>query len=488
MTVSTSELARVLSAEILIPHGSSKAQAVAAEVIDATHDSRQVSDGFAYFCVPGANVDGHDFAIQAVDSGASALVVDRPLTDPGLAVVPQLLVNDVRSSLGPGASAIHGHPSQDMTVVGVTGTNGKSSTVQLLADIWTQVGERSHVLGTLTNARTTPEGSDLQRQFRSLRDEGIRNVAMEVSSHALSLHRVQGTAFAAAIFTNLGRDHLDFHKTEQAYFEAKAELFTATYTNIAVVNSDDQYGQKLLSSLAGSDIDVHTYSLADASQLTFDGPRSRFIWQDHEIVLQLAGSYNVANALGAATCMNALGVDPADIADALCGTNPVRGRFELVDAGQPFTVAVDYAHTPDALAAALAASRQAAGNNKSRASAAGRVIVVFGCGGDRDRQKRPEMGQVAEGGADLVIVTSDNPRSEDPQAIVDSILTGFSGQDQVIIELDRKAAIHRAVAEAGHNDVVLIAGKGHETDQVIGDQVLPFDDRTVALDALGVTQ
>ncbi len=481
MTVSTSELARILDAEILIPTGAVVEEAASVEIIDGTHDSRQVKQGFAYFCVPGANVDGHEFAVDAANSGASALIVERPLENPALRAILQLKVADVRRSLGVAAAVIHGRPSEEMTVVGVTGTNGKSSTVQLLADIWAQVGERSQVLGTLTNARTTPEGTDLQRQFRSLYDQGIRRVAMEVSSHAMSLDRVRGTAFSAAIFTNLGRDHLDFHKTEKAYFEAKAQLFDRSYTELAVVNSDDAHGKQLLSSLAGTGVDPIPYSITDAADLVFSGPRSKFHWRGHEIVLQLAGSYNVLNALGAATCMEALGIDEADIADALCGTNPVRGRFELVDLGQPFTVAVDYAHTPDALAAALTAARQAAGNNE----VPGRVIVVFGCGGDRDRQKRPEMGQVAEGGADLVVVTSDNPRSEDPKSIIESVLTGFGHPDLVIVEQDREAAIHRAIAEAGHNDVVLIAGKGHETDQVIGDQTLPFDDRVVALDALG---
>lgn len=450
-----------------------------AAVIDATHDSRQVEPGWLYCCVPGANVDGHDFADQAVAAGAAALLVQRPLD----VTAPQLLVDDVRAAMGPAAAEIHGHPARDLMVVGVTGTNGKSSTVQLLADMWERAGIAAEILGTLQGARTTPEGTDLQRMLRGFAERGVRAVAMEVSSHALSLHRVAGTRFAAAMFTNLGRDHLDFHKTVEAYFEAKAALFTDAYTEVGVVNVDDEYGRRLADPALAErhGIRIVPYGLGDADELEFIGPTSRFRWRDLPITLQLAGTHNVLNALAAATCAELLGMEPVDIADALCATSPVRGRFEVVEAGQAFHIAVDYAHTPDALDAALTAARQVAG--------AGRVIVVFGCGGDRDLEKRAEMGRVAELGADRVIVTSDNPRSEDPDVIIDAVVEGMEAaptDGRLEIEPDRRAAIHLAVSEADAGDLVLIAGKGHETYQIIGDHTIDFDDRAVALEALGV--
>lgn len=440
-------------------------------IVDATHDSRQVGPGWLFFCVPGATVDGHDFADAAVSAGAVALVVDRPLE----VSVPQILVADVRAVMGPISAAVHGDPSAELTVVGVTGTNGKSSIVQLLADIWAQVGTSSEIIGTLVGARTTPEGPDLQRQFRRAVDRGIEAMAIEVSSHALALHRVAGTTFSCAVFTNLSQDHLDFHGTMEDYFAAKAQLFTPELAAAAVVNGDDPYGKRLLD---GPSIPTTRYGLADAEDLVFDRAISRFRWQNHEVVLQLAGSHNVLNALAAASCAELLGMESVDIADALCATSPVRGRFEAVDAGQPFHIAVDYAHTPDALDAALAAARQVAGD--------GRVLVVFGCGGDRDPDKRAEMGHIAQQGADTVIVTSDNPRSEDPRAIINNILEGIDDRSGVIVEPDRQAAITAAIGAATKGDMVLIAGKGHETYQIIGDQQIDFDDRRAALTALGV--
>lgn len=452
------------------------------ELTDATHDSRVVGSGWLFCCVPGASHDGHDFAADAVRAGADALLVERPLP----LDVPQIQVDDVRAAIGPAAALIHGDPSSELLVVGVTGTNGKSSIVQLLADMWAQVGMSSEIIGTLVGARTTPEGTDLQRQFRRAVDRGVKAMAIEVSSHALALHRVAGTRFACAVFSNLGRDHLDFHGTMEQYFEAKAELFQPALSDRAVVNGDDPYGRRLIERAA---IPITEYRLSDATDLTFDGAISSFGWHGQPIVLQLAGSHNVSNALAAATCAELLGMAPVDIADALCATSPVRGRFEAVDAGQPFHVAVDYAHTPDALSAALVAARQVAGRN--------RVIVVFGCGGDRDVQKRAEMGRVATDGADLVVVTSDNPRSEDPNAIIDAILNGMTSSNSggpeerdarptVVVEPDRRAAITGAVEAAAPGDIVLIAGKGHETSQIIGDETVDFDDRRVALQALGV--
>ncbi|MEL7207900.1 MAG: UDP-N-acetylmuramoyl-L-alanyl-D-glutamate--2,6-diaminopimelate ligase, partial [Actinomycetota bacterium] len=396
----------------------------------------------------------------------------------------QLRVDDVRQAMGEAAAVIEGHPSDELTVIGVTGTNGKSSVVQILSDIGTRVGRRTDVYGTLTGARTTPEAPDLQRRLRASAARGVQMVAMEVSSHALDLHRVNGTRFAAAVFTNLSRDHLDHHHTMEAYFEAKCRLFQAAFTPIAVVNLDDEYGVRLAADvLDRPGVELHGYRMDDADGLVIDGPRSRFRWRDRPINLSLAGRHNVANALAAATVAEALGFDLDDIADALCATVPVRGRFEMIDVGQPFLLAVDYAHTPDALEAVLRAADQ---------TAAGRVIVVFGCGGDRDVQKRPMMGAVAQGHSALAVITSDNPRSEDPLAIIDDILNGTSwtgegtgSSEDIVVEPDRRAAIELALRRARAGDIVVIAGKGHETVQVIGSESTVFDDRQVALEALG---
>ncbi len=468
MSATIEELARRVSGRLVGPLAD---RAGSTTIVDATHDSRQVELDWLYCCVPGLVVDGHDFAAQAAADGATALLVDRALPID----VAQIQVDDVRAAIGGAAAEIHDDPSRELTVVGVTGTNGKSSIVQLLADIWNQVGTPAEIVGTLVGARTTPEGTDLQRLFRTAANRGVKAAAIEVSSHALSLHRVSATRFQAAVFTNLGRDHLDFHGTVEAYFEAKAQLFTPELADHGVVNGDDPYGRRLLES--GS-IPLTEYRLDQAEDLVFDGAISRFRWRGHQIVLQLAGAHNVLNALAAATTAEVLGIELADIADALCATSPVRGRFEAVDAGQPFHIAVDYAHTPDALTAALAAARQVAGER--------RVLVVFGCGGDRDVQKRAEMGRVAEQGADVVVVTSDNPRSEDPNVIIANIVEGMADPGAVTVEADRQAAITAAVETAEAGDIVLIAGKGHETYQVIGDQILDFDDRRAVLVALGV--
>jgi UDP-N-acetylmuramoyl-L-alanyl-D-glutamate--2,6-diaminopimelate ligase len=337
-------------------------------VSGATHDSRAVRPGWLFCCIPGALVDGHRYAEAAVAAGASAILAERALP----VAVPQLIVADTRRAMGPAAATIHGDPSRQMTVVGVTGTNGKSSMVQLLADIWGRAGCTTEIFGTLTGPRTTPEATDLQQQLRASLDRGIELVAMEVSSHALELSRVAGTSFAAAVFTNLGHDHLDFHPDVEAYFRAKARLFDPGSTPIAVINTDDAYGRRLMAELAGVDhLQTITYALSDAADLVLEASGSRFRWRGNDVVLPLVGSHNVSNALAAATTALALGLDETTIVQGLAATSPVRGRFESVDVGQPFAVAVDYAHTPDALEAALRAGREVID---------GRVIVVFGCG------------------------------------------------------------------------------------------------------------
>jgi len=472
VTATLAEVAEAIGAPA--GHGGGGRPRVTVEAI--THDSRAVAPGALFCCVPGARADGHDFAPRAVAAGAVALLVQRPLA----VDLPQLVVDDVRRAMGPAASAVYGHPSRELTVIGVTGTNGKSSTVALLAAIWEKAGQRAEVYGTLTGARTTPEAPDLQRQLRESRDRGVSVVAMEVSSHALELGRVGGTRFAAAVFTNLGRDHLDFHGDVESYYRAKARLFDPGFTDTAVVNLDDAHGRRLAGEVAAAGgVAVHGYALADAAGLQADGPVSRFTWRGHPVTLHLAGRHNVSNALAAATAAAALGLDPAPVAAALDEARPVRGRFELVDGGQPFHVAVDYAHTPDALEAVITAAREVT---------AGRVIVVFGCGGDRDHDKRPQMGAVVDRLADLAVVTSDNPRSEDPDAIIAAVVAGMAAAgdpDRVRVEPDRRRAIGLALSLAAPGDLVLLAGKGHETTQVIGDVTLPFDDRAVALEVLG---
>jgi UDP-N-acetylmuramoyl-L-alanyl-D-glutamate--2,6-diaminopimelate ligase len=436
----------------------------AVEVTAVTHDSRAVVPGALFCCVPGERVDGHAFAPEAVERGAVALLAARPL---GLGV-PEVRVADVRAAMGPAAAAVHGHPSAAMAVVGVTGTNGKTTTTWLLRAVLEAADRPTGLIGTLSGTRTTPEAPDLQARLAELRDEGKRAVAMEVSSHALALHRVDGTRFAVAVFTNLGRDHLDFHQSLEDYFAAKARLFSPDLAEAAVIGLDDAHGRLLRDTAR---IRTVGYSLDDVEELDL-GPRSSTgHWRGHRLRVPLGGAFNVRNALAAATAALQLGVDEATIVAGLAAAPPVPGRFETVALDAPFTAVVDYAHTPDALEALLGAARSVTGD--------GRLLVVFGCGGERDRSKRPAMGEVAARLADVVVITSDNPRSEDPAAIAAAVREGAAGPASVTTELDRRAAIATAVAEAGPGDVVVVAGKGHETTQDAGGAVVSFDDRAV---------
>jgi UDP-N-acetylmuramoyl-L-alanyl-D-glutamate--2,6-diaminopimelate ligase len=439
-------------------------------VAAVTHDSRAVTPGALFFCVTGTRVDGHRFAAEAVEAGAVALVAEQPLP----VDVTQVIVADTRAAMGPIAAAFYGHPSARLDVVGVTGTNGKTTTTHLLRDVLTSAGRVTGLIGTLSGARTTPEAADLQATLAGMVAAGDAAVAMEVSSHALSLHRVDGTHFRVAVFTNLGRDHLDFHGDPETYFRAKAMLFDPERAAVGVVNGDDPHGRLLIDAAR---IPMRTYSLADAADITVTATASRFTWRGHRVELPLGGEFNIANALAAATAAAELGVDEAAIAAGLSSAQPVVGRLERVEAGQPFTVLVDYAHTPDALEQVLNAARQGTD---------GRVLVVFGCGGDRDRAKRPEMGEIATQLADLAVLTTDNPRSEDPLAIIEDVRSGVKEDDEagLVVEVDRRAAIAYALRAAAPGDVVLIAGKGHETGQEVNDVVLPFDDRVVAREEL----
>jgi UDP-N-acetylmuramoyl-L-alanyl-D-glutamate--2,6-diaminopimelate ligase len=450
----------------------------ATEVTRITSDSQAVTPGSLYCCVPGSRFDGHDFAPAAVAAGASALLCQRVLD----VAVPQVVVAEARRAVGPLAAAFYGHPSKEMTVVAVTGTNGKTTTTHLLEAIFIAAGWRAASIGTLSGARTTPEAPVLQATLAGFRDEGRSAVAMEVSSHALVQHRVDGTWFAAAVFTNLTQDHLDYHATMEDYFDAKARLFEPGRAAMAVVNADDPWGVRLLEQLHNpasgvSRRPVIPFSLGDLEDLTISPDGSRFRWRGADVRLRLGGRFNVRNALAAATAAAALGIDLPAIVAGLGHVAAVRGRFEPVRAGQPFTVLVDYAHTPDGLEQALTSARELVRND-------GRLIVVFGAGGDRDRAKRPLMGSVAGRFADLAVLTSDNPRSEDPAAIIEEVASGSNGEGQLEIEIARKAAIEQALAAAEPQDVVVIAGKGHELVQEIGGQAVAFDDAAVAHEAL----
>ena len=443
-------------------------------VTGVTHDSTRVLPGTLFCCLVGARFDGHDFAEAAVSSGATALLVERQLD----VDVTQIVVPSTRSALGPVSAAFWGDPSQAMDVIGVTGTNGKTTVVTIIEHLLAELGQRCGVIGTLTGTRTTPEAPELQAQLRAFADGGYTSVAMEVSSHALALGRVDGTRFAVTLFTNLGTDHLDFHGTPERYFQAKAMLFDSRFTLLGLVNIDDVHGRLLRDAAT---IPMLTYSLTDLDDLRLAGGGAEFGWRGHQVSLPLAGRFNVSNALAAAEALVALGHDAALVAAALETVTAPPGRFEVVDRGQPFAVIVDYAHTPDALDAAIAALRP-------HVAGGGRLIVVFGAGGDRDTGKRPEMGAVTARAADLAIVTDDNPRSEDPASIRAAILAGAPSGTLRDIG-DRRAAIAAAIGEAGPRDIVLITGKGHEQGQIFGSgekmRIEAFDDVEVARQCAG---
>ena len=453
------------------------------EVTNLAYDNRAVEPGALFFCVPGFTRDGHDYAPDAIGRGAVALVVERPL-DLG---VPEIRVASVREAMAPAAAAFYGDPTATLQVTGVTGTNGKTTTAFLIRELLEAAGLQTGLLGTVKSViggderevqRTTPEAIDLQRTFREMLDAGDRACSIEVSSHALELHRADAVHFAAAIFTNLTQDHLDFHETMEDYFRAKLRLFE-TGPGVSVINVDDPYGARLAGSVENPvtfavDRDA-TYRAVDV-ETGLSGSRFTVVVGDHrvEVGSPLRGTFNVYNVLGALATAHRLGVGLETIAGAIEHAGQVPGRFEPVDEGQGFAVLVDYAHTPDSLENVLAAARTLT---------EGRVHVVFGCGGDRDRGKRPLMGEIATRLADRVIVTSDNPRSEDPEAIVAEILEGAGGD--VRAQVDRRSAIAEAIAGAAAGDVVVIAGKGHEQGQEFtGGHKIPFDDVTVAREVL----
>jgi UDP-N-acetylmuramoyl-L-alanyl-D-glutamate--2,6-diaminopimelate ligase len=435
------------------------------ELSDLAYDARAVTAGAAFFCVRGAHADGHDFAGDAVAAGAATLVVERPLDLP----VPQVVVVDTRAAMAPAADEFFGRPTETLEVAGVTGTNGKTTTAVLLFAILAAAGRRPGLVGTIEARvggerrgvkRTTPEAIDLQRLFREMLDSGDRSAAIEASSHASALHRLDRVRFAALVFTNLSHEHLDFHADMEDYFQAKRRLFLEG-SPPAAVNVGDEYGRRLAAELP----DALTFGFADDAAV---GPSAL-----DGVDLKLRGRFNAENALGALAAARLLGIDDDVSARGLESVRGVPGRFETIDEGQPFTVIVDYAHKPVALETLLRTARELA---------TGRVLCVFGCGGDRDREKRPQMGRIASELAEVVIVTTDNPRSEDPQAIIDAIVAGAVGD--VEVEPDRAAAIARAIESARDGDVVLIAGKGAEQGQELADRTIPFDDRESAREAL----
>ena len=456
------------------------------EVTDLAYDNRRVGEGTLFFCVPGERADGHDFAPAAVEAGAVALVVERRLEVPRT----QVLVADARAAMAPLAARFWCDPTRELQMVGVTGTNGKTTSAFLLRSMLEADGRPCGLLGTVKQVvggveeevvRTTPEAIELQATFRRMLGAGDRACAMEVSSHALALHRCDAIDFDVALFTNLTQDHLDFHADMEEYFAAKRLLFEAG-PGASVVNVDDPYGRRL-----AGEIDCVTYSAEgreaeySATEVSFDSAGAEFTVAIPEGSLEvstcLPGDFNVSNALGALAAAIALGVAPTIAAQGLSRAARVPGRFEPIDEGQPFAVLVDYAHTPDSLENVLRAARRLT---------EGRLIAVFGAGGDRDRDKRPKMGRVASELSDLAVITSDNPRSEDPEAIIAEILAGAGSRGEVEVEADRRAAIALALAQAGAGDTVVIAGKGHEQGQEFeAGRKVPFDDRAVAREELG---
>ena len=441
------------------------------DVTDLAYDASAVVPGALFFCVPGQRADGHDFAADAVERGAVALVVERPLE----LRMPQLVVASSRAAMPVAADEFFERPTEELLLAGITGTTGKTTTSFVLWSIFDAAGMRSGLMGTIESrvggearpaVRTTPEAVDLQRSFRAMLDAGDRSCVMEATSHGSELGRLERVRFRALAFTNLSQDHLDFHESMERYFQAKRRLFVDhAPAPAAAVNVGSEWGRRLAEELRRLDrAPLLTYGTTDDAELRTHPAL------EHS---RLVGGFNVENVLAAAALARLVGVPDDSVVEGVARVPGVPGRFESVDEGQPFTVVVDYAHKPGALEAVLRTARELA---------KGRLICVFGAGGDRDRGKRPIMGRVATELADLTIVTSDNPRSEEPRAIIDEIIAGVVGSADV--EPDRRAAIARALGEAGEGDVVVIAGKGAEQGQEFADGKIPFDDREVAREEL----
>lgn len=456
------------------------------DVVELAYDSREVRAGSLFFCLRGTHFDGHDFAGSAIRAGAVAVACERPL---GLGV-PEIVVENSREAMNRVAAPFYGYPSRDLRLVGVTGTKGKTTTCYMLRSVFEAAGVSAGVIGTIQiqfdgatapGVRTTPQSIDLQRLFRKMVSSGVKLCAMEATSIGIDQGRVAGTEFDVGVFTNLSRDHLDeYHGTMENYYESKRSLFLSHRVDQALINTDDDWGRRM-----ASEIEIRSVSFGlkeDADLLATDirregrGSKFRAIGPGIELELnsRLPGKVNVYNALAASGAAHLLGVDHVAISRGIADLWVVPGRFERIDAGQDFEVLVDYAHTPDSLREALSASR---------GLTSGHVIVVFGCGGDRDREKRAQMGSVASEGADFVVLTSDNPRTEDPMEILRAIEKGVLARppgDGYALVIDRADAIENALSRAKTGDVVLIAGKGHEKQQEFDGTTIPFDDRHVA--------
>jgi len=479
-----SDLARRLPGSRLLGAGD-------VEVARAVHDSRRVRPGDLFVALPGTKIDGHEFVQRALEAGARAAVVEHPVELPGHP--PLLVVGDAREALALCAHALAGDPTRRMTVCGVTGTNGKTTTTYLVRSILERAGRPTGVIGTIgyiigrreiPSRLTTPDANDLADYFAEMVESGLKAAVMEVSSHALHQRRTAGIEFAVAAFTNLTPEHLDYHKDMISYREAKAILFAGLAADArAVLNADDEASAAFREATRAQVLWYGLEKPADvrAEDIRADVGGSRFVLVTPRgrapVRLALLGIHNVYNCLTAAAIAEALDVPLEAIAEGIEALAMVRGRLEPVPTTLGFRVLVDYAHKTDALTHALSTVRDLVRGE-------GRLIVVFGCGGDRDRQKRPAMAAVAEQLADRVFVTNDNPRTEQPRAIADEILAGFKSLERVTVELDRRAAIGLALGEARPGDVVIIAGKGHETYQIIGDVTQPFDDREVAAEIL----
>lgn len=475
---SVAELADVIGGRVNDGSG-----VAAIQVDDVTHDSRQAKPGTLFVAIRGGTVDGHDHVSGAVDLGASAVCVETPMSSD----VPEIIVDDTRAALGPLADAVHLHPSASLDVVGVTGTNGKTTVTHYLESIASHAGKKTGLIGTIAtrigersveSIHTTPEASDFQRLLAEMRDEGVEVVAAEVSSHALALGRVSATKFSVAAFTNLSQDHLDFHGDMDSYREVKRRLFTDFEVGTAVINIDDETGRLFADESRRSVLRVGIGGDVSFSEARPAGTGTLFRldtpWGSTELAAPVVGSFNLANAVLAATCALGLGMGFHEVVAGLEQLDVVPGRFEMVSGDAPIRVVVDYAHTPAGVSAAIAAARRLGG---------GRVIALIGAGGDRDSTKRPLMGQ-AVSAADIAVVTSDNPRSEDPDEIVRSVRGGVVAGTELVVEVDRRKAISTALELAEDTDIVLILGRGHEPYQQIGEERLPFDDRVVARDAL----
>lgn len=468
------------------------------DIRSVVYDSRCVSPGALFVCIRGGKFDGHDFIAQVIEAGAAALVVESPERVPADVAIPVVTVPSARDALPLLANRFYEHPSRRLKLIGVIGTNGKTTTTYLIESMLLHAGHPTGVVGTLgahmhgieiETDRTTPESVDLQALFARMVSEGVEAAVMEVSSHALYMQRTLGCEFDIGVFTNLTQDHLDFHKTLDEYFNSKLMLFreypkSCDKPFTGVVNMDDPYGERVVQATEGKALTYGVRSPADirASGIhaTAQGIEFHAVCPagEFDVRMTLGGLFNVYNSLAAIGVGVALGLNAGEIKAGLEMVPSVAGRFESVNCGQDFAVIVDYAHTPDGLENVLRSAREIAGN---------RLLVVFGCGGDRDRAKRPIMGRIASQLADVCIVTSDNPRTEEPQAIIDEVLGGINGSGRASIEVvaDRRDAIRHAIEAASAGDIVVIAGKGHETYQVFRDRTIHFDDREVVREMLG---